>query len=298
MADCITIDTNHLGRAGVIACYLIKGSVPILVDPGPAVVLPTIEAALASHNLRLADIGAILLTHIHLDHAGAVGSIVAAHPHITVYVHHRGAPHLIDPSKLLNSATRIYGDMMATLWGDFLAIPEANLHILHGGEQLALGDQHFTVYDAPGHAVHHVMYQWNNAVFVGDNAGIRMQGFAYVRPATPPPDIDLEALDRSIALLRTLAPQRLYLTHFGPVDDVDAHLTRVQQANWGWANLVRAWIDAGMPPDEQVKQLRQHATAEMGADATEAGIQAYQKGASIEMSWQGLHRYWLKRQTS
>ncbi|MBM4412402.1 MAG: MBL fold metallo-hydrolase, partial [Chloroflexi bacterium] len=161
MAECITIDTNHLGRSGVIACYLIRGSVPILVDPGPTVVLPTIESALADHNLRLADIGAILLTHIHLDHAGAVGSIVAAHPHIKVYVHHRGAPHLIDPSKLLNSATRIYGDMMATLWGDFLAIPAANLHILHGGEHLHIGDQHFTVHDAPGHAVHHVMYHWN-----------------------------------------------------------------------------------------------------------------------------------------
>lgn len=298
MADCITIDTNHLGRAGVIACYLITGSVPILVDPGPAVVLPTIESALADHNLRLADIGAILLTHIHLDHAGAVGSIVAAHPHINVYVHHRGAPHLIDPSKLLNSAMRIYGDMMGTLWGDFLAIPETNLRILHGGETLTIGDQLFNVYDAPGHAVHHVMYQWNNAVFVGDNAGIRMQGFSYVRPATPPPDINLEALDRSIALLRTLAPQRLYLTHFGPVSDVEAHLTRVQQVNWHWAHLVKTWIDAGMPPEEQVTLLRQHATTEMGADATEAGIQAYQKGASIEMSWQGLHRYWLKRQTS
>jgi glyoxylase-like metal-dependent hydrolase (beta-lactamase superfamily II) len=298
MADSITIDTNHLGRAGVIACYLITGSVPILIDPGPAVVLPTIESALIDHNLRLADIGAILLTHIHLDHAGAVGSIVAAHPHIKVYVHHRGAPHLIDPSRLLNSATRIYGDMMGTLWGDFLAIPESNLHILHGGESLTIGDQRFNVYDAPGHAVHHVMYHWNDAVFVGDNAGIRMQGFTYVRPATPPPDIDLEALDRSIALMRTLAPQRLYLTHFGPVSDVEAHLTRVQQVNWRWANLVKAWIDAGMPPDEQVTLLRQHATAEMGADATEAGIQAYQKGASIEMSWQGLHRYWLKRQTS
>jgi hypothetical protein len=125
-----------------------------------------------------------------------------------------------------------------------------------------------------------------------------MQGFTYVRPATPPPDIDLEALDRSIALLRTLAPPRLYLTHFGPADDVDAHLTRVQQANWGWAHLVRDWIDAGVTPEEQVKRLRLHATTEMGADATEAGIQAYQKGASIEMSWQGLHRYWLKRQTS
>lgn len=298
MAECITIDTQHLGRTGVIACYLITGSLPILVDPGPTVVLPTIESALATHHLQLADIGAILLTHIHLDHAGAVGSIVAAHPHIQVYVHHRGAPHLIDPSKLLNSATRIYGDMMATLWGDFLAIPAANLHILHGGEQLHIGDQHFTVHDAPGHAVHHVMYHWNNTVFVGDNAGIRMQGFSYVRPATPPPDIDLEALDRSIALLRTLAPQRLYLTHFGPVDDVDAHLSRVHTVNWRWANLVKAWIDTGISPEEQVTRLRQHATAEMGTDATEAGIQAYQKGASIEMSWQGLHRYWIKRQSS
>lgn len=298
MADCITIDTNHLGRAGVIACYLIKGSVPMLIDPGPTVVIPTIEAALATHNMRLADIGAILLTHIHLDHAGAVGSIIAAHPHIQVYVHHRGAPHLIDPSKLLNSATRIYGDKMATLWGDFLAIPETNLTLLHGGEQLSIGDQHITVYDAPGHAIHHVMYHWNDVVFVGDNAGIRMQGFTYVRPATPPPDINLSALDQSIAQIRALTPQRLYLTHFGAVDDVDAHLTRVQQANWRWANLVKVWIDEGVTPEAQVMRLQQHATDEMGIEATEAGIQAYQKGASIEMSWQGLHRYWIKQQSS
>ena len=292
-ADIVTIDTLHLGRSGTIACYLIRGSVPILVDPGPAVCLPALTAALATVGLTLADIGAVLLTHIHLDHAGAIGSLLVANSQLVVYVHQRGAPHLIDPSKLLRSATRIYGDAMATLWGDFLAVPAEQMIQLAGGELLTIGDQQF----APGHAIHHLMYvrQSDRVVFVGDTAGIRMPGFRYVRPATPPPDIDLEAWDATLATLRTHQPVALCLTHFGAVFDVENHLAAVHRNNWAWAHLIRGWIDAGVADADQITLLRAAATAEMGEEATPDGIAAYQKGASVEMSWQGLTRYWQRK---
>jgi glyoxylase-like metal-dependent hydrolase (beta-lactamase superfamily II) len=291
--DIVLIDTHHLGRDGTIACYLIMGAQPMLVDPGPAVCLPAVEAGLAHHGLTLADIHAVLLTHIHLDHAGAVGSIVAANPHITVYVHQRGAPHLIDPSRLLKSATRIYGNLMDTLWGEFLPVPAARMVQLTGSEQLQLGGHTYTVLDAPGHAIHHVIYQrqHDRVAFVGDTAGIRMQGFRYVRPATPPPDIDLEAWDDTLAALRTLDPQVLCLTHFGPVYDVAAHLDAVHTNNWRWAERMRTWIADGVDAEQQLVLLKAAATAEMGDEATPDGIAAYQKGASVEMSWQGLTRY-------
>ncbi len=291
--DIVLIDTHHLGRDGTIACYLVKGAQPMLVDPGPAVCLPAVVAGLAQHGLTLADIHAVLLTHIHLDHAGAVGSIVAANPQLTVYVHQRGAPHLIDPSRLINSATRIYGDMMDTLWGEFLAVPAERMVQLTGGEQLVLGGHTYTVLDAPGHAIHHVVYvrQHDGVAFVGDTAGIRMQGFRYVRPATPPPDIDLEAWDGTLAALRAVDPQVLCLTHFGPVYDVKLHLDAVHANNWRWAERIRTWIVEGVDAAQQLVLLKAAATEEMGDEATPAGIAAYQKGASVEMSWQGLTRY-------
>jgi glyoxylase-like metal-dependent hydrolase (beta-lactamase superfamily II) len=296
-ADIVTIDTLHLGRSGTIACYLIRGSVPMLVDPGPAVCLPALTAALATYDLTLADIGAVLLTHIHLDHAGAIGSLLMANPQLVVYVHQRGAPHLIDPSKLLRSATRIYGDAMATLWGDFLAVPVDQMIQLAGGELITIGDQQFTDIDAPGHAIHHLIYvrQSDQVAFVGDTAGIRMTGYTYVRPATPPPDIDLEAWDATLATLRTFQPTALCLTHFGAVFDVENHLAAVQRNNWTWAQLIRGWMAAGVPDADQIGLLRAAATAEMGDEATPDGIAAYQKGASVEMSWQGLTRYWQRK---
>ena len=293
----IPLDTMHLGRAEIICCYLVRGTVNILIDPGPTVVLPALAEALAVHGLTFADIGAIVLTHIHLDHGGAAGTLLDRYPHMTLYVHERALTHLVDPTKLITSATRIYGDQMDVLWGEFLAIPAARIVTLNGGEPLHIGDQRFAVIAAPGHAIHHLMYihQPTNVAFVGDMAGIRMPGYRYVRPATPPPDIDLEAWDATLQTLRQHRPSAMCLTHYGPVFDIEQHLDALHAANWRWAELVRGWMLAGIEPSEQLRLLTAQATADMGAEATEQGISAYQKGASITMSLQGLTRYWSKR---
>jgi glyoxylase-like metal-dependent hydrolase (beta-lactamase superfamily II) len=297
-SDIQVLDTYHLGRSGTIACYAVLGDTPVLIDPGPQVSFAAVREQLAQDGVALADIQAVLLTHIHLDHAGAVGSLVQEFPHIQVYVHERGAPHLNDPSRLLRSATRIYGDQMAHLWGDFLPVPTSNLHVVSGGETLQFGTDQYRVLYTPGHAVHHVTYvrTRDHVAFVGDTAGIRMQGFAYVRPATPPPDIDLEVWDDTLDALRAGEVQALCLTHFGPVFDVAAHFDQVHANNWRWAAYIREWRAQGLSDAEQIERLRSVATVEMGVDATPDGIAAYQKGASIEMSWQGLTRYWQQRE--
>lgn len=296
-ADIIALDTSHLGRAEIICCYLIRGSVNILVDPGPTVCIPALAHELQRYGLTFGDIGAIVLTHIHLDHGGAVGVLLRDNPQMTLYVHERGVPHLVDPTKLLASATRIYGDQMDVLWGDFLAVPHERIVALQGDESLTIGDQQFAVLKAPGHAIHHLMYvrASDHVAFVGDMAGIRMPGYTYVRPATPPPDIDLEAWDASLDRLRAARPSALCLTHYGPVFDIEPHLVTLQAANWRWAHLVKMWTDEGLDSAEQLARLTAQATADMGAEATELGISAYQKGASITMSQQGLARYWQKR---
>ncbi|MFM2031360.1 MAG: hypothetical protein RLZZ297_125 [Chloroflexota bacterium] len=296
-ADIVALDTSHLGRAEIICCYLIRGSVNILVDPGPTVCIPALGRELQRYGLTFAHIGAIILTHIHLDHGGAVGVLLRDYPQMTLYVHERGVPHLVDPTKLLASATRIYGDQMDVLWGAFEAVPAARIVALQGDETLIIGDQTFAVLPAPGHAIHHLMYvrSSDRVAFVGDMAGIRMPGYRYVRPATPPPDIDLDAWDASLDRLRAAHPSVICLTHYGPIFDIEPHLATLQAANWRWAHLVRDWTAQGLDAAEQLRLLTAQATADMGDEATDLGISAYQKGASITMSQQGLARYWQKR---
>ena len=203
-----TIDLQFQGRPGVIATAVIPvGGGVVLVDPGPTSCLPALEAGLAALHHRLADVRALLLTHIHLDHAGAAGTIVARVPGLPVYVHDIGARHLASPEKLLASATRLYGAAMDSLWGEFRAVPAASLRSLAGGETLDLDGRRFDVAYTPGHAVHHVSYldRTDGTAYVGDTAGIRVRP-GYVLPATPPPDIDSRALGREPPAHRGLAP--------------------------------------------------------------------------------------------
>jgi glyoxylase-like metal-dependent hydrolase (beta-lactamase superfamily II) len=294
--DIKLIDDMHLGQRHVIGSYLLLGDEPALVDPGPTTVLPTLEAGLAEHGMSFSDIRALLLTHIHLDHAGATGTLVSRYPHLHVYVHERGAPHMIAPERLLRSAERLYGDDMGRLWGEFLAVPEQNITTLAGGETLRLGGRTIQVHYAPGHASHHVMYfdEGTGAVFVGDTAGARMPGFSYARPATPPPDIDLESWRRSLDTMRDLDPSLLLLTHFGPVANPQAHIEAYWERLQRWAELVRGWTDQGLDEQTQIGRLRAVAAQELGQippiDET-----SYQRATPIEQSWQGLARYWRKR---
>lgn len=294
--DLKLIDDMHLGQPYVIATYLLLGDEPALVDSGPASVLPTLEAGLAEHGMRFDDIRVLLLTHIHLDHAGATGTLVQRYPHLRVYVHERGAPHLIAPERLLRSAERLYGDDMARLWGEFLAVPEANITTLTGGETLHLGKRTMRVYDSPGHASHHVMYfdEASRAAFVGDTGGARMPGSPYVRPPTPPPDIDLEAWRRSLDTLRDLDPSLLLLTHFGPADDPQAHIAAFWARLLRWAEEVRHGLSLDLDEPAQIARLQALADAELRAvGGTDAA--SYQRATPLDQSWQGLARYWRKR---
>ncbi len=214
------IDLRHLGRDRVIGCWQVDD---VLIDPGPASCLDTLLSALGDEQPR-----ALLLTHIHLDHAGATGSLVERWPELEVYVHEIGAAHLVDPTRLLESAARLYGADMERLWGEFLPVPEANLRILSGGEQL-LGRQ-FEVAYTPGHASHHVCYLFDTTAFVGDAGGVRITPEMLTIPPTPPPDIDLEAWHGSIERIFSWQPERLAMTHFGSSDDVESQLSRARRA--------------------------------------------------------------------
>jgi glyoxylase-like metal-dependent hydrolase (beta-lactamase superfamily II) len=215
------IDTRHLGLDKVICCWEVDG---VLVDPGPESTLDTVLAALGDEAPR-----AVLLTHIHFDHAGATGALVRRWPDLPVHVHERGARHLASPERLVASAARLYGgeEGLRRLWGEVVPVPEGNLNVLRGGETV-LGD--FRVEYTPGHASHHVcfLHTPSGTAFVGDVAGVRIPPARYVVAPTPPPDIDVEAWERSLDLVASWAPTALALTHFGRVDDVEPHLGLVR----------------------------------------------------------------------
>ena len=210
------IELHHLGRDKVICAWEVDGYV---VDPGPQSTEDALLAALGGERPR-----ALLLTHIHFDHAGATGSLVRRWPDLPVYVHERGARHLASPERLVASAARLYGgeDGLRRTWGEVVPVPEENLHVLGGGETV----DGFRVEYTPGHASHHVSYlhEPSGTAFVGDVAGVRIPPSDYVVAPTPPPDIDVEAWDRSLDLVAGWEPQALALTHFGRVDDVGSHL--------------------------------------------------------------------------
>jgi len=216
------IDVKHRGLEKVIACFEVDG---ILVDPGPQSCEDTLLEALGGEVPR-----ALLLTHIHFDHAGAAGALVRRWPDLPVYVHERGAPHMASPERLVASAARLYGgeEGLRRLWGEVVPVPEANLNVLTGGETV-LGD--YRVEYTPGHASHHVsfLHEPTGTAFVGDVAGVRIPPSEYVIAPTPPPDIDVEAWDRSIDLVAGWDPQALALTHFGRVDDVAPHLASARE---------------------------------------------------------------------
>ena len=190
------IDLHHMGQAETVAsCLLESEAGPLLIDPGPAATLPDLRSGLAAAGYAVGDLAAVLLTHIHLDHAGASGTLARENPRLTVYVHQAGAPHVVDPSKLLASATRLYGARMDELWGEVAPVPAERVSVLEGGERLAFGGRPIDVAYTPGHAWHHVSYYVPDAgvAFVGDTAGLRTPRFPWVLPVTPPPDFDLEA---------------------------------------------------------------------------------------------------------
>jgi len=270
-----SIDLHFLGLEKEIGVYLFDTAEgPALFDCGPASTLEHLRAGLAEHGLEVTDVQHLLLSHIHLDHAGATGELVREHPGLTVWVSPIGAPHLVDPARLVSSARRLFPNF-DELWGPVTPVPEANLRLAEGG---VLG---WEAFPTPGHASHHVSYLRDGTLLAGDATGVRILPSDYVQPVAPPPDIDLEAWQRSVDEIERRAPERLALIHFGVVTDVSAHLDLFRAALERWSD----WVRDGMTQDEFV--------AAVSADAGEEA-ERYSAVFSFAMSYLGLKRYYEK----
>jgi glyoxylase-like metal-dependent hydrolase (beta-lactamase superfamily II) len=271
------IDLHFGGAEHAIGVYLVDTDDGLaLFDCGPASTLDALDAGLAQNGLELTDVRHLLLSHIHLDHAGAAGTLVRRHPGLTVWVSEVGFPHLVDPSRLERSARRLYGDLFDPLWGELAPVPEKNARVARGD---VLGWESFPT---TGHASHHISYARNGTVLAGDAAGVRMPGASYVLPVSPPPDVDVEAWHATADAIRAREPERLALIHFGLHEDVGAHLDRLELELDRWAERV----GAGMEQEEFVETAR----ADAGDDAD-----LYDRVAPLWQSWQGMRRYWEKK---
>lgn len=295
----ITLDLNFQGKTQTIASYLIRHSDgAVLVESGPASTLTGLEAGLAQWGLSTRDVTHVLLTHIHLDHAGAAGYL--ARQGAEIIVHPVGAPHLINPEKLLASASRIYGEMMGPLWGETLPVPAEKVRVVQDGEEIVIGSLRFVAINTPGHAEHHYAYQFEDVCFSGDVGGVRIPGYQYLRVPMPPPELHIERWRESLKRLRQLDIQRVAPTHFGIFDDPQWQWNAVEQ---GLDSALR-WLEQVMPSDPPIEQLRQSFVEWNEAEGRQMGlspdvVRAYELANPPAMSADGLQRYWKKfRQTA
>ncbi len=296
--DIFPLDLNFQGRAHAIASYMLKHSGGVvLVESGPGSTLESLRAGLSAHGYGFKDITHVLLTHIHLDHAGAAGFLASQGAQI--YVHPVGAPHMLSPEKLIASATRIYGDRMQTLWGDFLAVPAEKLTVLQDGDEVVAGSLRFVAINTPGHAEHHYAYQFEDLCFSGDVGAVRIPGYPYLRLPMPPPEFHIEKWRDSLARLKKIGFGRIAPTHFGIFDDVDWHFDLISKS----LDDVEAWLVETMPVDPPIEALREKFTVWMDSQAAEMGmdadvIAAYTLANPLGMSADGLQRYWKKFRTA
>jgi glyoxylase-like metal-dependent hydrolase (beta-lactamase superfamily II) len=273
-----TLDLRFLGLERAIGVYLVETDEGLaLHDCGPATTLPRLEECLRELDLELTAVRHLLLSHIHLDHAGAAGTIVRRHPELQVWVSEVGAPHLVDPSKLEASARRLYGDDFDRFWGELAPVPERNIRIADGD---TVG---WDAFPTPGHASHHVCYFRDGVLLAGDACGVRLQPERYVLPPTPPPDIDVEAWHDSLDRIARRDPDCLALIHFGVEGDVSDHLARLHEELDRWAG----WVRDGLGKDEFVVRAR----ASVAPDA-----EIHDATDLLGQSWLGLRRYWDKRE--
>jgi glyoxylase-like metal-dependent hydrolase (beta-lactamase superfamily II) len=272
------IDVMHLSRPRVIGAWLVDD---VVIDPGPTSCLETLLDGLGDVRPR-----ALLLTHIHLDHAGASGSLVERWPDLEVYVHERGARHMVSPARLIESARMLYGEDMDRLWGEMVPVPEENLRVLQGDGSLF--DGAFEVAYTPGHASHHVsfLYASDGTAFVGDVGGVRIDGTPLTIPPSPPPDIDVEKWHASIERVAAWKPQRLVMTHFGSADDVDAQLAELSERLDDWAAFAR---------EQDRESFVDRVRSEIGERVDPETAAAYEQAAPPDQLYAGLERYWRKR---
>ncbi|HTZ06192.1 MAG TPA: MBL fold metallo-hydrolase [Gaiellaceae bacterium] len=281
MAQPEPIDLHHLGSERVIASYLLETTDgPALQDCGPSTTVDALKAGLAARGLELSDVRHLLLSHIHLDHAGAAGTLVREHPGLQVHVSAVGAPHLVDPSRLEQSARRLYGDSFDVLWGELAPIPEENVHVV-GDRVLGLD-----CFPTPGHASHHVCYlDAEGTLYAGDAAGVWLVGGHSVLPPTPPPEIDVDVWEATIDEIDRRGPSRLALIHFGVATEVVHHLNDLRLRLLDWAEAV----EGGSPEDEFIAYAKQE--LELAGD----DVEAYDRAMPLWQSYRGLRRWADKR---
>ncbi|WP_022798205.1 MBL fold metallo-hydrolase [Thermus islandicus] len=287
------LDLRFQGVERVIASFLLRSREgPILIETGPESTYPRLEAALKAEGVLPEEVRHVFVTHIHLDHAGAAWRFAAQGA--TVYVHPKGAPHLVDPSRLLASAERIYGDGLRALWGEVRGIPEERVRALADGERVRFGDVEVQAVETLGHAVHHHAYRVGEVLFTGDIAGVRIAP-GPVLPPTPPPDIHLESWYASLDRIRVLRPRALYLTHFGAYEDVEAHLSALRLLLEEWAGWTLARLREGLDLEAMTQRFEAYwREALRRAGVGEEGMRLYGLADPPFMNLQGLVRYWQK----
>jgi glyoxylase-like metal-dependent hydrolase (beta-lactamase superfamily II) len=298
MSKISVLDTHWVGRPHSIAAALLESEGHnAIIDPGPESTYATLRKGLASQGLPVAQVDAVLLTHIHLDHAGASGSLVRDNPRIAVYVHQLGAQHMIDPGKLLASAARLWPDTLHELFGDTLPVPQQNLRILEGGETLTLGSRKLEVAYTPGHASHHVSYfdAAEGVAFVGDTTGIRINNAPFILPATPPPDINLEIWQDSFATILARQPSRLFLTHFGYSDHPAEHIAEFRERLYQWAELAGECLRSASSELQAKETFVDRARSEMQRLLGSEEAEHHAFTAGLDLSFLGLARYLRKR---
>jgi glyoxylase-like metal-dependent hydrolase (beta-lactamase superfamily II) len=272
------VDTLHLGRRRWICCWQVG---QVLIDPGPTLSLERVLSELDGWEPQ-----AILLTHIHFDHAGGAGTLMRRFPELELYVHERGAPHMANPERLWASASQLYGeDNMLAMWGEFVPVPAERMHVLRGGETLSIGGDEFEVAYTPGHAKHHVSYLHEGTAFVGDVAGVRIEAYTPTVPPTPPPDIDVEAWHRSLDLVRGWRPQRLAITHFGAYEDPGRQLDELAERLDRWASRARE-----TEQDQWIAAVQDDIRSAVSPEEFESFMAA----VPVDQAYAGLRRYWEK----
>jgi glyoxylase-like metal-dependent hydrolase (beta-lactamase superfamily II) len=292
--DIITLDLNFQGMTSAVASYAIRhSSGAILIESGPASTIEQLKAGLSAHGLSPSDITHVFLTHIHLDHAGAAGWFARQGAHI--YVHPKGAPHLVNPEKLLASARRIYGEDMDRLWGEFLPVPESHIILLAEGEEIKIGSLRVVPIETPGHADHHFVFLFEDTCFTGDVGGIRIQRYPYLRVPMPPPELHFGKWHSSIARLRREKITHIAPTHFGIYDDPEWHLRAVDQS----LDDAERWLAHAMPQNPSIQDLRQQFKDWMNEQAIQQSmsaddIRSYELANPLGMSADGMLRYWNK----
>ncbi|HEX7136370.1 MAG TPA: MBL fold metallo-hydrolase [Vicinamibacterales bacterium] len=292
------VDLHFLGVPRIIATAVLHGPGGVaLLDPGPSSTLSTLKASLTAAGISLSDVTAILLTHIHLDHAGVTGTLVRENPAIRVYVHEQGAPHMAAPEKLIASATRLWGDEMDRLWGEMRAVPQASMTVLSGGERISAGGRSLDVIYTPGHASHHVSY-FNSAAgvaFVGDTAGMKLRETGVVLAPTPPPDVDLDLWRRSLDAIGARRPETVFVTHFGPYAGVPVHLAEMAASLETTSGLVHRSLTINGTDEMREAWFADEIRSLLRRRLSNEDVDAYEVAGRFDLSWRGLARYWRKQ---